>query len=149
VTILILLANILLGLYYNLSVWYKLQDRTQYGMFISLAGVVVTIMGNMILIPYLNYFASAWTTLACYLAMTILCYTIGKRFYEFRIEWKKITIIFLLTLGSYFLYEFFWHESIYDKNLGRFIRIFFFAIPLFIYFQLDKKEIKKVARGHL
>lgn len=149
VTILILLANILLGLYYNLSVWYKLQDRTQYGMYISLAGVAVTILGNLILIPYLDYFASAWTTLACYLVMTILCYFIGKRYYAFRIEWKKIMIIFILTLGSYLLYEIFWHHSIYDKNLGRFVRIFFFVIPLFIYFRLDKEEIKKVIRGHL
>jgi len=149
VTILILQANIILGLYYNLSVWYKLQDRTLFGMFISLVGVGVTILGNVILIPTLGYFASAWTTLACYLIMTILCYFIGRRYYSFRIEWNKIMLIFMLTLGSYFIYEFFWHNSIFDTGWGQLLRILFFLIPLSIYFWADKKEIQKVFRGQL
>jgi len=149
VTILILLANILLGLYYNLSVWYKLQDRTHYGMFISLAGVAVTILGNVLFIPFLGYYASAWTTLACYLSMTILCYMIGRRFYTFRMEWKKIMVIFSLTIGSYFIYEFFWHNSVFDTGPARLIRILFFLIPLLIYYLMDQKEIWKVLRGQL
>src|SRR5690606_17775049 len=61
VTVIILLANIFLGLYYNLSIWYKLQDKTQYGMYISLAGVGITILGNVLLIRNMGYMASAWT----------------------------------------------------------------------------------------
>lgn len=149
VTILILLANVLLGIYYNLSVWYKLQDKTRYGMYISLAGVAVTIFGNFLLIRHLGYMASAWTTFACYLTMTILCYYIGKKFYAFRIEWKKITLIFSLTLITYLCYEFLWHGKPWDTGAMRWMRVAFFLLPVLIYYLQEREEIHKVVRGQL
>ncbi len=149
VTVVILLANIALGIYYNLSIWYKLQDKTKYGMYISLAGVMVTILGNVLFIPTMGYMASAWTTLACYLIMTILCYMIGIRFYDFRIEWGKIGYILLLTIGSYLIYEFLWHGRAWDQQGGEWMRLLFFGIPLLLYYLYDRTEIWRVVRGEV
>jgi len=77
----LLLANLCLGLYYNFSIWYKLTDNTIYGAYISIAGAVITVVLNLLLIPWIGYMGSAWATLACYFTMTLLSYWIGKRYY--------------------------------------------------------------------
>lgn len=77
----LLTANILLGLYYNFSVWYKLTDKTRSGAWIAVGGALVTIAGNALFIPQYGYVASAWTTLVCYALMVIVSYTWGQRHY--------------------------------------------------------------------
>lgn len=76
----LLLANVFLGLYYNFSVWYKISDRTHFGLWISLAGAVVTLTLNFILIPKLGYLGSALATLSCYFVMAALCYGLGQTY---------------------------------------------------------------------
>ncbi len=75
----LLLANLFLGVYYNLSVWFKLTDKTYYGTYIGAGGAVLTIVLNFLLIPLLGYLGSAIATLACYFMMAILCWRLGER----------------------------------------------------------------------
>ena len=75
----LLLANLFLGVYYNLSVWFKLTDKTYYGTYIGAAGAVLTIVLNFVLIPIMGYMGSAWATLACYFMMAGLCWWLGER----------------------------------------------------------------------
>lgn len=75
----LLLANLFLGAYYNLSVWFKLTDKTYYGTYIGAAGAVLTIVLNFLLIPVLGYVGCAWATLACYFMMAALCWWLGER----------------------------------------------------------------------
>ncbi|NML66516.1 oligosaccharide flippase family protein [Hymenobacter sp. RP-2-7] len=75
----LLLANLFLGVYYNLSVWFKLTDKTYYGTYIGAAGAVLTIILNFVLIPVLGYLGSAWATLACYFLMAGMCWWLGER----------------------------------------------------------------------
>lgn len=75
----LLLANLFLGVYYNLSVWFKLTDKTYYGTYIGAAGAVLTITLNFLLIPVLGYVGCAWATLACYFMMAGLCWWLGER----------------------------------------------------------------------
>ncbi|WP_223651316.1 lipopolysaccharide biosynthesis protein [Hymenobacter psoromatis] len=75
----LLLANLFLGVYYNLSVWFKLTDKTYFGTYIGAAGAVLTIALNFLLIPVLGYLGSAWATLACYFLMAALCWWLGER----------------------------------------------------------------------
>jgi len=77
----LLLANLFLGVYYNLAAWFKLTDKTHYGTFISFGGAAVTIMVNIILIPRLGYMGCAWATLACYSSMAVICYVFGQKYY--------------------------------------------------------------------
>ncbi|MCH8317616.1 MAG: polysaccharide biosynthesis C-terminal domain-containing protein, partial [Bacteroidetes bacterium] len=76
----LLLANLFLGIYYNLSVWYKLKDKTHYGMYISIGGAVITIFLNLALIPFWGYMGCAVATLICYFLMAAACYFYGKKY---------------------------------------------------------------------
>lgn len=75
----LLLANLFLGVYWNLSVWFKLTDKTYYGTYIGAAGAVLTIGLNFLLIPLLGYMGSALATLACYFTMAVICWRLGER----------------------------------------------------------------------
>lgn len=77
----LLLAYLCLGLYYNLSVWYKLTDRTGLGGYVSLAGVVITLAANYWLIPILGIMGAAWATFACFAFMLIASYWMGQYYY--------------------------------------------------------------------
>lgn len=77
----LLFANVCLGVYYNLSAWFKLTDKTYYGTFFSLIGAAFTLALNFLLIPVLGYHGSALATLACYGSMCILTYVYGQRHY--------------------------------------------------------------------
>ncbi|MDU0369515.1 lipopolysaccharide biosynthesis protein [Hymenobacter endophyticus] len=77
----LLLANLFLGVYWNLSVWFKLTDKTYYGTYLGFAGAVLTIVLNFLLIPVLGYMGSAIATLACYFMMAALCWWLGERHY--------------------------------------------------------------------
>lgn len=97
----LLLANIFLGVYYNLSVWYKLTDKTIYGAYISVGGAVITILFNIALIPKLGYVGSAWATLICYASMMIGSYIWGRRYYHIRYPINKLAAYFALILIIY------------------------------------------------
>ncbi|OWP64972.1 polysaccharide biosynthesis protein [Hymenobacter amundsenii] len=75
----LLLANLFLGVYWNLSVWFKLTDKTYYGTYLGFAGAVLTIALNFLLIPVLGYMGSALATLACYFMMAALCWWLGEK----------------------------------------------------------------------
>lgn len=77
----LLWANVCLGIYVNLSVWYKLTDRTVLGAAISLAGALLTVVLNILWIPSLGYIGSAWATLLCYASMAIASYLLGRVYY--------------------------------------------------------------------
>jgi len=85
----VLLANLFLGIYHNLSIWYKLNDKTSYGMLFSIIGAVITIVINISLIPVIGYIASAWATLLAYGSMMVLSYFIGNRQYPVPYNLKK------------------------------------------------------------
>jgi O-antigen/teichoic acid export membrane protein len=75
----LLMANLFLGVYYNLSVWFKLTDKTYYGTYISVGGAALTVLLNFLLIPLLGYMGSAVTTLACYFMMAVVCWRLGEK----------------------------------------------------------------------
>ena len=104
----ILLANLFLGVYYNLSIWFKLTDRTRYGMFFSLTGALITLVFNVALIPVLGIMASAWATLAAYLSMVLLSYFYGRKYYPIPYSLKKSGLLLLFATGlSYVSFVFF------------------------------------------
>ena len=87
----LLMANLLLGIYVNLSIWYKLTDRTGLGAWVSLAGASLTAALNIWWIPIWGYTGSAWATLCCYLFMVCLSWLLGRRFYPVAYNIGKIT----------------------------------------------------------
>lgn len=103
----LLLANMFLGMYYNLSIWYKLSDNTNKGAMISTTGAVITILANIILVPLLGYTGSAWATLICYVSMAVICYVMGAKYYPIPYQVGRlfgyIVFALVLFLGSNYL----------------------------------------------
>ena len=77
----VLLASFCLGIYHNLSVWYKITDRTKYGAYISSIGAILTILINLVFIPKIGYMASAIATLTAYGSMMLLSFYFGRKHY--------------------------------------------------------------------
>ncbi|MDP1772860.1 MAG: polysaccharide biosynthesis C-terminal domain-containing protein [Methylobacter sp.] len=98
----LLLANLCLGIYINLSIWYKLTDRTLMGAVVSLAGAALTIGLNVWWIPQFGYVGSAWATLACYGSMAIVSYLLGQKYYPVDYDVKRVIGYIGLGIGLYF-----------------------------------------------
>lgn len=87
---LIILANFFLGIYTNLSVWYKLIDKTYIGAYISIVGAIITLALNFLLIPTMSYYGSAIATIAAYGSMMFISYYLGNKYYPIPYDLKKI-----------------------------------------------------------
>ncbi|MEY2666042.1 MAG: hypothetical protein RLZZ384_213 [Pseudomonadota bacterium] len=98
----LLLANLFLGIYVNLSIWYKLSDRTLMGAGVSLFGAGLTIALNFYWIPLLGYMGSAYATLICYAAMAALSYALGQKYYPVAYDMKSVVGYMTLGIGLYF-----------------------------------------------
>lgn len=96
---LVILANFFLGIYHNLSVWYKLSDKTKIGAYISIVGAIVTIVLNITLIPIWSYMGSAIATLAAYSSMMLISYYFGNKYYPIPYDSKKIGGYLLLSIA--------------------------------------------------
>ncbi len=94
----LLLANLSLGIYLGLSVWYKINDKTKYGALFSIIGALITIVLNIWLIPIMGYYGSAWATLAAYGSMMIMSYVIGQRNYRIPYNLKKMALYLGLAM---------------------------------------------------
>lgn len=94
----ILLASFCLGIYHNLSVWYKVTDRTKFGAYISSVGAIITLAINITLIPKIGYMASALATLAAYASMMFLSYHYGKKYYPIPYNMRKIVFYMSVSL---------------------------------------------------
>jgi O-antigen/teichoic acid export membrane protein len=92
----LLMANLFLGIYFNVSTWYKITDKTHIGAFISFFGAALTIILNIIFIPKFGFMASAWITLVCYFSMTIIGLFFGQRHYPVPYAYSKI-IFYILS----------------------------------------------------
>lgn len=103
----LLFANLFFGIYINLSIWYKVSDKTIYGAYITVFGAIITIILNIMLIPVFGYMGSAYATAICYIAMAVICYVAGQKYYHVPYDIKKIAINILLMLLFYFSSVFF------------------------------------------
>ena len=86
----LLLANMFLGIYYNLSIWYKLSNRTLSGAWITLMGAAITLVVNALFIPSFGYMACAWATFLCYGSMMVISYLWGQKAYPVPYASKKL-----------------------------------------------------------
>lgn len=98
----ILAAKMFLGIFYNLSVWFKLTNRTLYGAIIAILGAVITVSLNIILIPKYGYIGAAWANFACYFSMMIVSYFWGRKIFTVPYNIKKILGYSIVALIIYF-----------------------------------------------
>ncbi|KXO00512.1 polysaccharide biosynthesis protein [Aequorivita aquimaris] len=136
---LILLANLFLGIYHNLSVWYKVTDRTKFGAYISVFAAIVTLVLNYVLIPIIGYMGSAIATLAAYGSMMVLSYLYGRKYYDVPYQVKKICGYILLAIG-------FSAISFYAFNGNIWLGTALLVVFAIIMFYSEKKEFLKIIR---
>ncbi len=137
----LLAANICLGVYYNLSIWYKLTDRMMMGLYITLLGVVVTLVGNYYFIPHFGMYAAAWSTFFCYFLMMITTYFLGQKYYPVPYPVGKCAVY----LGGMLLL-FFVHLGIKGLTGSLLLRIVAATVLMLIFLTfvltIERKELK-------
>lgn len=138
---LIVLANFFLGIYTNLSVWYKLIDKTKIGAYISIVGAIVTLALNVLLIPIISYMGSAIATILAYGTMMFISYYMGQKKYP--IPYDKKSIFTYLGLAIVLSGISFYVPILRETYLFGIASIFFFAY--FVY-RNEKETILKIIR---
>jgi len=139
----VLMANLFLGIYYTLSLWYKLTDKTRFGAYFALIGAVLSLLINIIFIPKYGYMASAWAVLICFVVMTVLSYFVGQKYFPVNYPIKRIGMYFAAALGIYAVAYFVPDIS---QMLKYAINFVLFAVFVSVVFVLENKEFRKFLR---
>lgn len=139
----LLLANLFLGIYYNLAIWFKLTDKTYWGIYISLIGVAITVTGNVILIPLMGYMGAAWVTLACYFSIALISYLLGHKYFPIPYQIVKIlgwviSASFLVCFSEYVKTASIFHNILIYNGI-----IFIWLVCILL---LEKSNIRSKAR---
>jgi len=139
----LLLANMFLGIYYNLAVWYKVTNNTMSGAWITIGGALLTILINYFFIPRYSYVASAWATFFCYGSMMVACFIWGQKKYPIPYAWKKLLAYIIIVVLLFYLHKgltYMWSNSWFSFGLATLILLSF----IFFVINVEKKEFKKL-----
>lgn len=136
---LIILANFFLGIYTNLSVWYKLIDKTYIGAYISIVGAVITLALNYLLIPSMSYYGSAIATIAAYGSMMFISYYFGNKYYPIPYDAKIIGLYLGLSIG-------FSAISFYGFRENYFVGITLLIAFLYFIYYNEKEMITRILK---
>jgi O-antigen/teichoic acid export membrane protein len=139
----LLFANMFLGIYYNMSIWYKLSHRTSAGAYITLVGAAVTLIINYLFIPRFSYMACAWATFLCYGSMMVLSYVWGQQVYPIPYAWKKLLAYMVIVAGIYFIHHVLtgiWKGSVFSLGLATLLTLGYILFIL----KIEKKEFQKL-----
>jgi O-antigen/teichoic acid export membrane protein len=135
----ILIANFCLGIYHNLSVWYKITDRTKFGAYISVVGAIVTLIINFVFIKTYSYKASAVATLVAYAVMMLLSYYFGRKYYPIPYNLKKIGFYMVSSIGLAVV-SFYYYRGNYVIGIAMLI------VFLGLVIKLEKNQLKRVLK---
>ena len=133
----IVLASFCLGIYHNLSVWYKVTDRTRFGAYISIIGAIITIAINYYFIPSIGYYASAYATLAAYGSMMFISYYFGRKYYPIPYNFRKISFY----MGISILFS---ALSFYVFNANILIGSFLLLVFLLLVYKMEYALLKRI-----
>ncbi|HSC54285.1 MAG TPA: polysaccharide biosynthesis C-terminal domain-containing protein [Phnomibacter sp.] len=135
------MGSVFLGVYYNLSIWYKLTNKTWTGAWITIGGAVVTIVLNIWWIPLFGYTGSAFATFICYGAMMVVSYTMGQKHYPIPYAYKKY-IAFVLIAVCIYLLQHYAIEPFISNTIARIsISIVWYLAYVYLIVRVEKKEL--------
>lgn len=139
----LLLANMFLGIYYNLSVWYKLGNKTMAGAWITVIGAAITLLINAVFIPHFSYMACAWATFFCYGSMMVVSFKWGQKVYPIPYAWKKLVAYMVIVVLLYLVFTgitYFFHPMWFSLVLGTILLLAFLQFLLVV----EKKEFARI-----
>ncbi len=134
----LLLANLCIGVYYNLSIWYRLTGQTRWGAWIAVIGAILTLALNFWLIPIMGYMGAAWTTLICYASMMLISYVGGRKYYHVHYNIKSFVLYVSSAVLLYLLSDFIRQHFQYTEKWMLVINSFFVLVFLFIAFLYER-----------
>jgi O-antigen/teichoic acid export membrane protein len=138
----LLLANLFLGAYYNLSIWYKLTDKTRLGALVSIIGAIITIILNYLWIPTYGYEGAAWSTLVCYFSMAAMSFYLGQHYFPVPYKTKRILSYLALALGTYLISELIRDNMGYSIYQMVAVNLLLFFGFLFVLFKMEEPEAR-------
>jgi O-antigen/teichoic acid export membrane protein len=124
----ILLANLIMGIFFNLSIWYKLTNKTMIGAALVLLGAAITILINVIFIPRYGYVASAWAHLICYTTMVVFSYVWSRKHYAVPYQTGRVISYIIIAVGFYLINELFLQDIAGKEIIGLLWLLIFGAI---------------------
>ena len=139
----ILIANLIYGMYFTQSLWYKITDRTRFGAWQSIAEMVVAVSLNFLLIPIYGYMGSAVALLTSYIVVLTISYFLGQKYYPVPYNLKRIGFYFAVTLALYFVSMLFISMQQVVKYAIGTVLIGFFAAIVFVFEKNDLKGLFK------
>jgi O-antigen/teichoic acid export membrane protein len=101
----LLMANIFLGIFFNLSIWFKLNDKTHFGAWLAIMGAALTIVLNFLWIPKHSYMGAAWATFVVYFVMMVVSYLLGNKYYPIQYDLKRIICYPSAAFMAYYVLE--------------------------------------------
>lgn len=147
----LLMANICLGIYYNLTIWYKLSNKTGAGATITVMGALITLVVNFAFIPMFGFYASAWATFFCYCSMMVASYVWGQKVYYVPYAWKKLLAYLVIVLLIFFVHKGIMAMVHMGVDYGLMFNIIsmllgtvFTAAYLYFILQVEKSEFAKM-----
>jgi O-antigen/teichoic acid export membrane protein len=135
------MANLCLGVFFNLSIWYKISGQTKWGAWLAIFGAVITLAFNFWLIPIMGYMGAAWTTLICYAAMMILSYGVGQRHYRVNYDLKSFAFYIILSLALFFFSNYLREHFQLARNMMLIINSGFMIVFLLSAFLFERNRI--------
>lgn len=142
------MGSVFLGVYYNLSVWYKLTNRNMTGAYITIAGAVITVVLNILLIPKFQYTGAAWATFVCYAFMMVVSYFLGQKHYPIPYPKKKLLTYLVICTLMYLIHELIVRnipvKSTYYKYIYYGTSILFLGLYSLLILKVEKKELQRL-----
>lgn len=139
----LMVAKIFLGIYYNLSIWYKLKNKNLTGAWITIGGAVITILFNWFFIPVWGYMACAIATILCYGFMMVVSYWLGQKYYPVPYAWKKILTYIIISVLLFLLHHMF---VSFDFNVwvNRGVGLGLIGLFTLLILKVERKELEKM-----
>jgi O-antigen/teichoic acid export membrane protein len=122
------MAYLFYGIYVNHSIWYKLNDLTRFGIYITLIGASITVLINVLLIPVYGYMASAWAHVASYGAMIIMSFIFAEKQYKIDYNMKRLIPYFIMAIGMVVFGKFFKYPNLFAELAINTVFIIIFII---------------------
>jgi O-antigen/teichoic acid export membrane protein len=139
----VLMANLFMGIYFNLSLWYKLSDKTWMGAWIAGIGAFLTIVTNVMFIPSMGYMGSAYAVLLCFVIMTVISYVVGQKYYKVDYELKRILMYMGIAIGFYYLSSWIHFSITFFRYI---LNISLFMAFVALVFVAEKKDLRSLLK---
>ncbi|SFD28636.1 Membrane protein involved in the export of O-antigen and teichoic acid [Chitinophaga sp. CF118] len=146
----LLLANMFLGIYYNLTIWFKLTDRTRMGAIITIITAVMAFLLNWWWIPRMGYFGAALATMVCYFIQMSICYALGQKYYPVPYHLPRIITYIITAVLTYYCFDFLNRKLISPndiyalKPLSLIVATLFFGAYIWFMLKMEKKEFARL-----